>query len=710
MLKPAIVWRQLDWSRPLDPVAVAACLRNWAADGRSPRIVLETTWQRGTVTHRVGHGPDSSVAVMGPLRALSNLTARPPVGERIEVNVGGRLRATTRHRPLRLNDPEALTRALYAAGVRLGKDEAVVLQVVLGPRRVPMAVPNSSPASTVQPWWSTAWFGDGQIDGERRTALRSKVGDHGFACTIRLGTRADDSARQRSLLLGLLAAVRVSEAPGISLKLRRESPRRLNRASAPLLWPLRLGVAELTGLTAWPLGEAELPGQGSIHPKRLPPPAGTTGDKRVIADVLLPGSSERLSLPVDAATHHLHVVGPTGTGKSTLLANLIAQDMADGHSVVVIEPKGDLVDDVLGLVPPHRLNDVVVLDPSDPSPVGLNPLHTGGRRPDLVADTILSVLQKLYGKHIGPRSSDILYAGLLTLAQRGDASIVMLPLLLTNPGFRRSLTKDVRDPLVLGPFWTGFERWSDAERANATAPVLNKLRPLIRPGLRGVLGQRDPKFDLSRVFTERTILLVPLRRGVIGSDAADLLGSIVVAELWQAVQGRSATARKDRHSVLIYVDEAQNYLNLPTDLAEALAQARGYGVGFVLAHQFLSQFPREMRSAVLANARSRIVFQTIPDDARVLERGHSELTAADLTALGQYELYASLYAKGQVQPYASGRSRPLPPRISDPRAVQKASRSRYGRPLDEVEAGFAALLDSPVDDLGMSNRRRRQQP
>jgi hypothetical protein len=262
------------------------------------------------------------------------------------------------------------------------------------------------------------------------------------------------------------------------------------------------------------------------------------------------------------------------------------------------------------------------------------------------------------------------------------------------------------DPLTLDPFWATFERWSEAERAAAVGPVLNKLRPLLRPGLRGVLGQRSPRFELRSTFTEQKILLVPLRRGVIGPDAAGLLGSIVVAELWQAIQARSSLPAKQRQPVMVYIDEAQNYLNLPTDLADALAQARGYGVGFTLAHQFLNQFPREMRAAVLTNARSRVAFQVAHEDARVLERGHPELTAADLTSLGRFELYASLFARGQVQPFASGRSRPLPPATTDVIRLKARSRSRYGQPLDEIEQGFADLLEMP-DTSPDSGRRRR---
>jgi hypothetical protein len=237
---------------------------------------------------------------------------------------------------------------------------------------------------------------------------------------------------------------------------------------------------------------------------------------------------------------------------------------------------------------------------------------------------------------------------------------------------------------------------------------MNKLRPLLRPGLRGVLGQRQPRFDVRQVFTERKVLLVPLRRGVIGPEAAGLLGSLVMAELWQAIQARASIAAAKRHPVMVYIDEVQDYLHLPTDLSEALAQARGYGVSFTLAHQFLGQLPRDMRAAVLANARSRICFQLPHDDALVMAKGHPELALVDFTALGRYEVYASLYASGQVTPYASGRTLPLPPATANPDELRRTSRERYGQPLDRIEAGFAELIEASNVPLGATGRRRRQ--
>jgi Type IV secretion-system coupling protein DNA-binding domain len=710
-----LAWRQISWQRPLEPTHAAAALRQWAADQRSPGIVLETRLSPGGAVYLLGHAV-AARQVPTALRTIPGTSLASPLTDRLPVSAAGRLRASTRHRPLRIDDPEATIRAILAATLALQRNEMLLLQIVLGPRRIPLAVPNQSPSSMVAPWWQVAWRGDGgQIDGEKRSALRTKVSDHGFACTIRLGVIAAPS-RRGGLLLTLLAALRISEAPGVRLTLRRESAAQLDLGARPCRWPLRLGVPELVGLTGWPLGDAELPGQPPMHPKLLPPPPGTSGGRRSVGEATAGRPGQTLALPIQQALHHLHVLGPTGTGKSTLLANLILQDIAAGRGVVVVEPKGDLIDDVLARIPKQRQGDVVVIDPADSAPVGLNPLgnqsgaHAADRRSsELAADNLLAVLKQLYGASIGPRSADILYGGLLTLSMRPDTSIAMLPLVLTNPGFRRSLTKDVRDPLVLEPFWATFDNWSDAERLAAVAPVMNKLRPLLRPGLRNVLGQRRPRFRMSQVFTEHKILLVPLRRGLIGPEAASLLGSILVADLWQTIQARSQIPAARRHPVSVVLDELQDYLHLPTDIGDALAQSRGYGVAFTLAHQYLGQLGRDVRSAVLSNARSRVAFQLPHEDAIVLEKAHPEIAAVDFESLGQHEVYASLFAGGQVTPYASGRTRGLTAALQDPGTIRELSRRRYGQPLDDIEAGFTAVLEQATGpELGPTGRRRRQ--
>jgi Type IV secretion-system coupling protein DNA-binding domain len=710
------VWRQLHWPRPLDAVQVLAVLRAWAADQHSPALILEARATEQGIGYLLGAPLAALLSAQYRLRAaVPELRSTELPRERTPVTGARRLRLSTFHRPLRSDEPEIVVRSVLGALGQVWGNELLVLQLVLGPRRIPLAVPNNSPASSVMPWWQVAWMGHGgTVDGEKRAALRAKVGDHGFAATLRLGVQAETAERRQELLIDLFSALRVSEAPGVKLGLAPDSVRKLNAAHSPWLWPLRLNVAELLSLTAWPVGDQPLPGQPPLHPKQLPPVDGTIGTERVIATATAPGLSGSLVVPTVAALHHLHILGPTGTGKSTLLINLICQDMAAGRAVVVVDPQGDLVSDVLARVPEQRRDDIIVLDPADTSaPVGLNPLLTRGRNPEVVADGLLAVFKGLYGDALGPRSQDILHACLLTLTRRDDASLVMLPLLLTNTGFRRSLTAGVRDPIALGPFWEWYESMSEGERQAAIAPIQNKLRQwLLRPSLRNVLGQRRPKLSISEVFAERRVLLVSLAQGQLGPEGAALLGSLVVAELWQATLERAALPASERHPVMVYLDEFSAFLHLPTDLADALARSRGMGVGYTLAHQFLAQLSPAMRASVLANTRSRVCFQLAPDDAGVIARSHGELSAEDCTSLDRYEVYASLFARGKVTPFASGRTLPAPV-VTTAAAGQRArSRQRYGVAREMVELEFSDLLGTggghPAGSqapLGKSRRR-----
>ena len=248
--------------------------------------------------------------------------------------------------------------------------------------------------------------------------------------------------------------------------------------------------------------------------------------------------SQSVTLSAEASLRHLHVLGPTGVGKSTLLAHLALQDAEAGRHVVVIDPKGDLVTDIATRLPAHMVRQTVILDAADAQPVGINPL-AGGQSPDLAADLLLGVFRSLYADSWGPRTQDILHASLLSLARRGDASLAMVPLLLTNPGFRRSVTGAVvqRDPLGLGlgAFWAWYEALSEAERRQAIAPLMNKLRPiLLRPQLRAVFGQRSPTFAWHQLFApddadnaqepEPRIVLVSLAKARWGKRRASCWG------------------------------------------------------------------------------------------------------------------------------------------------------------------------------------------
>lgn len=715
LLRPRteFVWREIHWPPEFQPEVALALLRQLATDRLVRVVAFEVEASATRVVHRVGVPDHAAERVEQLLAALVPNSALTVPGARPEFAHAWRVALSTPHRPLQTSNSEQIARGVLAALTAAKKDERIVLQWLLGPTHRPRPVAATTASSTVEPWWRPlVGGGEGQLDAERRHALAAKRADHAFACMGRVAISAATEGRTRALAVGVQAGLRVAEAPGVGLKLLKDRHDRFNDVAVPWRWPQVLNVSEVVGLLGWPLGASPLPGIPRDASRWLRPDPRIRTNGRILAQANAPGDDRLLGLAINDARHHLHVVGPTGTGKSTLLAHLICQDIAAGRGVVVVEPKGDLVSEVAARIAPDRIGDVVILDPTETDyPIGLNPLLGRGRSPELVADQVLAVFHGLWTNNWGPRMQDVLHSALLTLAGRGDASLCALPALLTNPTVRRRLRAGVDDPIALEPFWAWFDAISDAERQQAIAPVLNKLRPfLLRKSVRAIVGQIEPRFRIDEVFTHRKVVLVSLAKGLIGPEAAALLGSLFVAELWQAVLGRARIPAERRHPVVVYADEFQDYVHLPTDMADALAQARGLGVGLTLAHQHLAQLPGNLRAAVLANARSRVCFQLAGDDAQAMARfSGGLLQPVDFQRLRRYETYVQLVVDGEVTDFASARTLPLPAPTSDSGAVREASRRRYGRPAAEVEAEIRRLLDAEPGDerVGRRGRERR---
>lgn len=263
------------------------------------------------------------------------------------------------------------------------------------------------------------------------------------------------------------------------------------------------------------------------------------------------------------------------------MLHLILADINAGRSVLVLDPKADLVRDVLERIPEERIGDVVIIDPSDPCPCGFNPLaFKDYGSPSLIADAILSVLKEIFIDSWGIYTQDVLTSTLLTLVETENATLLWLLPLLTDENFRRKITSKVKDRVALRPFWEQFEALRDTEKRQQISPVLNKLRQLtLRPGLRNILGQAKPKFSLTDLFYKRRIVLVSLNKGITGGETSRLIGSLIVGLTWTLALSRAGIPAEKRHIVSIFIDELQDYLSLPTDLSDALAQARGLGSG-----------------------------------------------------------------------------------------------------------------------------------
>ncbi|PWV79668.1 type IV secretory system conjugative DNA transfer family protein [Nocardia neocaledoniensis] len=467
---------------------------------------------------------------------------------------------------------------------------------------------------------------------------------------------------------------------------RRRRPFRLER----LIRQRRLGrgdvlsVPELATIAHLPTDDG-LPGLQRAGARALPPapeiPVGGQHTKPLgMADT---GTRRPVAVKVSDARHHLHILGPTGVGKSTLLARTILDDAEAGRGVIVIDPKGDLVTDVLSRLPSRMGERVVLFDADSPAPPPcVNPLDIGriGRAGmDLAVDNLVTVFHRIFHQWWGPRTDDIMRASLLTLcAQPGTATLADLPRLLTEPAFRSRITQTAKDPVLRG-FWDSYEQLSDTGRAQLTGPLLNKLRAfLLRPFVRAAIAGGPSTVEFADILDNGGICLARLPKGSLGEETSRLVGSLLVARTWQAVTARARVPSADRPDAALVLDEAQNFLNLSTPIEDMLAEARGLRLSLLLAHQNLGQLSRELRDGISANARNKVIFAVSPDDARDLAR-HTEpwLSEHDLSHLDAFHAAARLLVDGRNARPFTLTTRPLDPPIPGrAREIAAAARAR----------------------------------
>lgn len=482
--------------------------------------------------------------------------------------------------------------------------------------------------------------------------------------------------------------------------------RRVARASAPVFTSSALAADELAAVIGVPVGGPQLPGLRYAGSRTLPPAPEVPRRGRFLGDAIATG--QPVAIGEAQSKTGLLITSPTGAGKSTILEHLCAADFAAGRSVIVIESKGDLVHRLADLVPRERL-DVLVFDPADPRPAGFNLLAGGVEAADLIVDHVVGQFASLYAGYLGPRSEMLLRAALLTLSQApGPWTICEVMPTLSDPSLRRRLMQSVEDD-QLASIWAWFEGQSEAARSEMVGPLANKLAAFtLRRKLRAVVGQAESALDFDAALAEPRIILVSLAKGLIGEDAAALLGSCILAELWAAVQRRAARPTRERRFVSVVLDEAQDFLRLPVALGDAVAQSRGMGVGWTASFQNLGQLSTDLRSAVLANLRSKLVMQTTADDAHAFAREFApHLDAADLQGLGAYEAYAAVSTGAAVAPPALIRTRPPLAPLGYGEDVRVKSRRRFGRDPKDLDRELRDRLDAAAPEAPVGARRRR---
>lgn len=716
-----LIFQLVHLSRPVEPEEVARLIHRLAqqdaprplvfetraGDGGIHFLVATTAGQKTRITRLLGdHLPGSRIAP-APTRA--------PVTTARLLRIGGSA-------PLAVGNTDQVIHSFYSWLSSRRPGEELVVQLVLGRTHRPRLLPGkiSDPDSSI---WEAITVGLQPASAEVRRLLKERVEQSTVETTIRVGVTAATPERRRALTFELLGSFQGLQAPAAQIDLATDRPEVLN-AGTPARRPSVSATApELVPFLGWPVGEVDLPGLPSVHPKRIPAPVTLTSKEAMFATSNAPGDTRKVGITAAGRLQHVIITGPTGSGKSMIFARLALADVEARRPVVVIDPKRQLVDYIVDHASEDAAGRVVILDAAEKNPVGFNPLDTAGRPAEVVVDGILAALKAVFTDGWGPRTEDLLHAGLLTLARAGEKknephTLVDLPRLLTDAAFRRTVVGTVADDRVLGSFWAGFEEMSTGQRAAVIGPPMNKLRKfLLRSNLVAVLGQPRPAFRLRDIFKHSdTALLVPLNDALLGPGAAQLLGSLIVAEVWMATLERASEPDPTERPGMVFVDEVQQFLNLPTSIADALATSRSYGVGWHLAHQFRDQLAPGMRAAFDANARSKIAFAVGPDDARDLARMAPTLRADDFQSLAPYEIYANLVEAGAPTGWFSATTIPPANPTGHGDKIRQASRTRYGgRPVtmpepEATDPGDDAPPTPPTSEPSGSHRRARRQP
>ena len=540
-------------------------------------------------------------------------------------------------------------------------------------------------------------------DAAKKTPSRpspppEKAREPGYRVEVRLRIAAASRGSDKGLMHAAISAFRSLDGDnGLRPKrvwLGRAFDRQMLERAAPGRGAIVLVAEELAQLFHLPCPGVAL----QMAPVRVLPGRTLMRHEGKVLCLSEDGAGTPVVISQPDLRHHLHLIGATGVGKSATIGNLTLQDADQNIGCGVIDPKGDLIRDLLERIPQAHSDRVVLIDPSiRDRVVGINVLDCPD--PDMrevVADQVVTVFRKNFDQYWGPRSDDIMRAALLTLLRVPGATLCEVPSLLLNPEAWSDVLDDVQDPVGLEPFWDEYLRMSEGQRFQTIGPLLNKLRAfLLRPTVRNMLGQSRSTIDLQKVMDGGGILLVSLAKGLLGEETSRLLGSLLVGQIWQTALGRAERPESERPDFNLYLDEFHNYLHLPQNIDGVLVEARAYRLSLILANQHIGQLSASTREALASNARSRVVFQCGQEDARYLAREFEpRLGEQHLRNLQRFQVAVRLCVNGRTELPFTGITRPLPPPLDPETANRTRTRAleRFGRSRAEVEAEIVGRL------------------
>lgn len=396
----------------------------------------------------------------------------------------------------------------------------------------------------------------------------------------------------------------------------------------------------------------------------------------------------RFGIKLDDRRRHMYFIGKTGMGKTTVLENMMIQDVQQGHGLAVIDPHGDFVEKILDFIPSYRINDVVYINPADVDyPVAFNVLES--INPDhrhLVASGLVSVFKKMWIDSWGPRLEYILRNTILSLMEYPGSTLMGITRILVDDNYRQKVVDKISDP-ILKAFWREeFGQYANQFRTEAVSPIQNKIGQFLSSSLiRNIVGQPKSTIDLRELMDENKILLLNLAKGRIGEDNAALLGGMMITKLQLAAMSRVDILEKDRKDFFLYVDEFQNFAT--ESFANILSEARKYRLNLIIAHQYIEQLDENVSAAVFGNVGTIVCFRVGAADAEFLAKEYEPVfTEEDLVNLTKYDIYLRLMIDGVASdPFSATTLPPVSGRTDNADKVIGISRERYANKRKDIE-------------------------
>jgi hypothetical protein len=458
-----------------------------------------------------------------------------------------------------------------------------------------------------------------------------------------------------------------------------------------------LNAEELATIFHFPNKAIATPGIHWVSSKRAPAPANLPDSGLYLGRSVYRGLAKPVYIQDDDRQRHMYIIGKTGTGKSEFLKQMILQDIENNQGLAVIDPHGDLIEDILKRIPPRRAEDVILFDPADTTrPMGFNMLEAQTEeQKHFVVSSIIGLMYKLFDPNktgiIGPRFEHAVRNAMLTVMYEQGTTFIEVVRALTDQNFVQELLPKVEDPIIRR-YWTDqIAQTSDFHKSEVLDYIVSKFgRFVTNKMIRNIIGQSDSAFSFRRVMDEQKILLINLSKGKIGEENSSFLGLVLVPKILVAAMSRQDIPMDQRKNFYLYVDEFQNFAT--PDFAQILSEARKYRLNLIVANQFIGQMEEEVKNAIFGNVGTVASFRVGVTDANYLQHEFQPVfNESDLINVDRFNCYMKTIVGGEpVQPFSLDTTKDIVkekaaenPRVAE--LVKELSRLKYGRDVNTVE-------------------------